>query len=318
MSGTISPHEKQELFSHLRQAKRDENSFDDYYQHQWDNAMNNFNHAPEEKQRVWEQIKIETQLEKPSKVIVLNQKWASMVAMIAFIVVFTGVGLYINSISSSNLKDLVVRVEKGQKSQIELPDGSMVWLNSVSEVSFDPKFGKKNRNIRLKGEAYFEVKSNQDLPFIVQTTNNVNIQALGTKFCVKSYSDDDAIVSTLIEGEIAVSNSSFYEVLKPNQEIIYSKTVNTYKTSTLKDATDVISWLNNELVFDEETLSNIAKTLERMYNVTIEFETNNLKEIKYSGRIKNNSLSNVIRLITRVSPIEYTIEDSIIKIKSKE
>lgn len=280
--------------------------------------MNNFNHAPEEKQRVWEQIKIETQLEKPSKVIVLNQKWASMVAMIAFIVVFTGVGLYINSISSSNLKDLVVRVEKGQKSQIELPDGSMVWLNSVSEVSFDPKFGKKNRNIRLKGEAYFEVKSNQDLPFIVQTTNNVNIQALGTKFCVKSYSDDDAIVSTLIEGEIAVSNSSFYEVLKPNQEIIYSKTVNTYKTSTLKDATDVISWLNNELVFDEETLSNIAKTLERMYNVTIEFETNNLKEIKYSGRIKNNSLSNVIRLITRVSPIEYTIEDSIIKIKSKE
>ena len=318
MSGTISPHEKQELFSHLRQAKRDENSFDDYYQHQWDNAMNNFNHAPEEKQRVWEQIKIETQLEKPSKVIVLNQKWAGMVAMIAFIVVFTGVGLYINSISSSNLKDLVVRVEKGQKSQIELPDGSMVWLNSVSEVSFDPKFGKKNRNIRLKGEAYFEVKSNQDLPFIVQTANDVHIQALGTKFCVKSYSDDDAIVSTLIEGEIAVSNPSFYEVLKPNQEIIYSKTVNTYKTNTLKDASDVISWLNDELVFDEETLSNIAKTLERMYNVTIEFETNYLKEIKYSGRIKNNSLSNVIRLITRVSPIEYTIEDSIIKIKSKE
>ena len=289
----------------------------DFYKHQWNDARNNSKHDPEEKQRIWNQIKTEIN-PKPSKIIFLNKKWIGMAAMIAFIVVFTGLGFYLNSVSSSNLKDLVVKVERGQKSQIELPDGSLVWLNSASEIRFNSKFGQKNRTLQLDGEAYFDVKSDKKRPFIVQTTNDVNIQALGTRFSVKSYPDDDEIVSTLIEGEIAVSNPSFYEVLQPNQAIIYVKTSNTQNKSRLKNGADAVSWLNNELVFDEESLANIAKTLERMYDITIVFETSAIKDIKYSGRIKNCSLENVMNLIIRVSPIDYSKNESLIKIREKK
>lgn len=288
-----------------------ENYLSSYYEDQWQSASVKYaDSATESRLRVWKRLQV-----KMSKESIPEKKrlsiWFQVAGIVAIVLigVFLGLGLKQKNISQ---EDLIVQVENGQKARLQLPDGSTVWLNSASQISYSSKFGKKNRIVKLVGEAYFEVESNPENPFIVKTWNGLDVVAIGTKFNVKSYKDDNFITGTLLEGSIKVGNSSFSEMLLLNERIIFDNTNNTFRKTKIQSSEDAIFWLTNQFVFDNETLENIAKILERMYNVKFSFSLPELKNIQYSGKINNNSMENVLDLITTVSPIHYAITDSVI------
>ncbi|MDD2285403.1 MAG: FecR family protein [Paludibacter sp.] len=319
LSNDISSDEMYELRQWYNEKGLSETLFSEYYRRQWQEALENpADSANESCLRVWN--KLHKQLDKDSRSIkTLNHTSLKVVRISAVVVLCILLGFGLNwKTSRMPREDLIVRVENGQKAHVQLPDGSSVWLNSASEIRYSPDFGKKNRTVKLTGEAYFEVESNPDNPFIVQTGNDLEIKALGTKFNIKSYSNDKQITGTLLEGKIDVSNSSFSEMLQPNERIVFDTSNNTFRKSYIQSSDEAIFWLTDQFVFDGETLENIAMILERMYNVKFTFASPDLKTIQYSGKINNNSMENVLNLITTVSPLHYTINDSIITFSKKK
>lgn len=206
--------------------------------------------------------------------------------------------------------------ERGQKSSVTLPDGSRVMINSASTISYTSDYNVKERNVFLSGEAYFDVASNADIPFVVHA-DKVSVTALGTKFNVKAYAEDPYVVTTLVEGGVRTEAGTQYELLTRAQEASYNKEADVLLAYDVKDISRAVPWIRNELLFENESLVDIAVTLERMYNVTIVFEDEAAKGYSYTGLIRNNSLQNVLELISSTSPVGYKMNSGIIRFYMK-
>lgn len=206
--------------------------------------------------------------------------------------------------------------ERGQKSSVTLPDGSRVMINSASTISYTSDYNVKERNVFLSGEAYFDVASNADIPFVVHA-DKVSVTALGTKFNVKAYAEDPYVVTTLVEGCVRTEAGTQYELLTRAQEASYNKEADVLLAYDVKDISRAVPWIRNELLFENESLADIAVTLERMYNVTIVFEDEAAKGYSYTGLIRNNSLQNVLELISSTSPVGYKMNSGIIRFYMK-
>lgn len=206
--------------------------------------------------------------------------------------------------------------ERGQKSSVTLPDGSCIMINSASTISYTSDYNVKERNVFLSGEAYFDVASNADIPFVVHA-DKVSVTALGTKFNVKAYAEDPYVVTTLVEGGVRTEAGTQYELLTRAQEASYNKEADVLLAYDVKDISRAVPWIRNELLFENESLADIAVTLERMYNVTIVFEDEAAKGYSYTGLIRNNSLQNVLELISSTSPVGYKMNSGIIRFYMK-
>lgn len=206
--------------------------------------------------------------------------------------------------------------ERGQKSSVTLPDGSRVMINSASTISYTSDYNVKERNVFLSGEAYFDVASNADIPFVVHA-DKVSVTALGTEFNVKAYAEDPYVVTTLVEGGVRTEAGTQYELLTRAQEASYNKEADVLLAYDVKDISRAVPWIRNELLFENESLADIAVTLERMYNVTIVFEDEAAKGYSYTGLIRNNSLQNVLELISSTSPVGYKMNSGIIRFDMK-
>ncbi|MBP1641072.1 MAG: anti-sigma factor [Bacteroidetes bacterium] len=245
-----------------------------------------------------------------------NKVWKYAAIILFPVCVALGVRYYFvdSKFSIADNKDMVVNVAKGQKANLQLPDGTKVWLNSNSRIKYDKTYNKNNRIIALEGEAYFVVAKDKKRPFIVKA-NAVSIRAVGTTFNVKAYNDENTITTTLIEGKVNVSDSKLISDLLPNQKIIFNKKNHTFKKTQICDAKVASLWTNNQLVFQAETLEDIAKILGRIYNVQVVFDSEQIKQIRFSGTIKNNRLESVLQYIALTSPIHYDINDSIVTLR---
>ena len=206
--------------------------------------------------------------------------------------------------------------ERGQKSSVTLPDGSRVMINSASTISYTSDYNVKERNVFLSGEAYFDVALNADIPFVVHA-DKVSVTALGTEFNVKAYAEDPYVVTTLVEGSVRTEAGTQYELLTRAQEASYNKEADVLLAYDVKDISRAVPWIRNELLFENESLADIAVTLERMYNVSIIFEDEAVKEYSYTGLIRNNSLQNVLELISSTSPVGYRMNTDTIKFYMK-
>jgi len=220
----------------------------------------------------------------------------------------------------------------GSKSFIILPDSSKVWLNSASKIVFSSNF-KNRRFIKLDGEAYFEVMHKRNIPFKV-ITSYVTIDVIGTKFNVKSYSEDKTVETTLIQGKIKIrdNNNKFCYYLNPDQKAIYNKNENkfivqknlykdkslpidsSFKTKSLQ-VNPSIAWKENILFFDNEPFEEIVKKLERWYGYEIYIADEELLKYRYRGRFTNNeTIYQVLEAIKYTTPIEYSVHNNKIKI----
>ncbi len=318
LQGNISSEELKQLHRYYDLNLIKEEIFTDYYQQKWDTAEGVPQDKDEEKTKkvVWSEFQKqlgETSSENNNRFI--PRKWWQVAAAVVFVVLLSGIGYSLLQTNSQSRNNFSVIVENGQKSKVVLADGTVAFLNSSSELICLPDYGKKNRNVFLSGEAYFDVKSNPRKPFIVNTVDNLKIKALGTKFNVKSYPDDNQAVSTLIEGKITVQKDNIVFDLLPNEMVSFDKQTNHLTKASIQMEEEALGWLSNQFIFNSESFENIAKILERTYNVNVVFETEDIKDIKYTGKIKNSSLDNVLALMTITAPLEYIARDSLIIIK---
>lgn len=211
-------------------------------------------------------------------------------------------------------KNMVVSVAKGQKATITLPDGSKVWINSDSELSYGTRFNEKERYIKLTGEAYFEVAKRPDCPFVVQT-GELGIKALGTAFNVKGYADEEEITTVLLNGKVEVYSSYKQTQLLPGQCLTYNRRQGSMKKTDVPDTRRFVLWKDDSFVFEDQSLFDITTVLSRQYNVVFKFTDESLKGYKYSGTIKNTSLQSMLQMFSLTSPLSYEMQDSVIVLK---
>jgi ferric-dicitrate binding protein FerR (iron transport regulator) len=237
-----------------------------------------------------------------------------------------------------------ISINPGSKTRIELPDGSQVWINSGSKLTYDASFKGNTRDVKLDGEAYFDVVKDASHPFIVHTSG-IDIKVLGTAFNVKAYKTEPVIEATLIHGSIEVINRNRPGepgvMLKPHEKLIYNKypvadprdqradiTIPTEPDSysiTIKPLNKNISdsdypetaWVYNKLIFEEERFEDLALKMERWYNVKINIETEKLKNYKMSGSFVNETAEQAIKILQFLVPFRYSIKNNEIKIMKK-
>ncbi|MEZ5104254.1 MAG: DUF4974 domain-containing protein [Draconibacterium sp.] len=189
----------------------------------------------------------------------------------------------------------------GARTRFVLPDSSLVWLNSGSKIVFPEQFNGV-REVKLSGEAYFEVEKNGD-PFIV-STNLGKVQVMGTTFNVKAIDGED-FETTLVSGKVQVVNpNNKLATLEPGYQAVFSgDNVSVEKVETVL----YTSWIEGKLIFREEYLPELVKKLERFYNVKIDLDDDpRLKRIHYSGTIEMETFSEVLNLLSVTAPIAYT------------
>ena len=199
----------------------------------------------------------------------------------------------------------------GSRAVVQLSDGTEVNLNYESRIKYPVIFKGDTREIQLKGEAYFDVAHNPKKPFIVKT-GNFNVKAFGTKFNVQSYPEDNIIETTLVEGKVVLGrvinngkNIKTIGIMKPGQHIecdIKSCKVNLSEGRIEK----YIAWKDGKLVFDNESISDIAKKLGRMFNVDIYIEED-ARDYTYTATFKEEPLILILDLMTETTPIKYEL-----------
>lgn len=235
------------------------------------------------------------------------RQWLPYAAAVVFLLGFaTFVHLYMNLADQTenySLQNYQVLVDKGQRASVILPDGTKVWLNSHTELTYNGDYGKKNRQVVLSGEGYFEVAKDSTSRFIVKA-GEMEVEALGTTFNVKAYQEDKELTTTLFEGKVRTSVGKDEVILKPDESLSFDKSSRRMIVSD-ELAAYARMWKDNELVFKGETMEEVAVMLDRLYNVKVRFASEKVKRYRFSGVIKNNSLENVIELISLTAPIVY-------------
>lgn len=179
--------------------------------------------------------------------------------------------------------EFIVEAPAGSRTDLKLPDGTSVWLNAGSKISYSQGFGLTDRNVRLSGEAYFEVEHDEAMPLVV-SVKGASITDIGTKFNINAHTDNDFISVSLIEGSAEVrnilGNRSEIAVLKPGQQAEISRTdgrMNVRHQNTLTAR----EWINGALVFDNAALGSIANEIARRYNVSVSIADETLKSVRF-------------------------------------
>ena len=239
--------------------------------------------------------------------------WQKVAAILIIPLIVGGlawVGLHgFDSKSDSAIVYNEVTAAFGTRSALKLADGSKVWLNSGSSLTYPDKFINHKRIVKLVGEAYFEVQSDVSRPFIVET-KSVSVTATGTKFNVDAYNQGNKIKVSLASGKVSVkkfgeeTNASIIATLTPNQNLVYDLETD-QKVIENEDVYKYIAWKDGKLIFRNESLSQIAYKISQLYNVDIELQGKNLDEYKFRATFQEESLGEILKLLKLSSPIDY-------------
>lgn len=208
--------------------------------------------------------------------------------------------------------DIVVEAPLGSRTKMSLPDGTLVWLNAGSRMAYSQGFGVENRKLELSGEGYFEVKRNEEVPFLVKT-NSLQVTVLGTKFNFRDYPDDAEAIVSLSEGKVALNNLLRREkeaFLSTNERVVLDKQSGSMKVETAT-VSNALQWTNGYLFFDEELLPDVAKELERSYNVKIHIASDSLNTFRFYGNFvrREQSIQEVLEALAATRKIRYTMDE---------
>jgi ferric-dicitrate binding protein FerR (iron transport regulator) len=234
----------------------------------------------------------------------------------------------------------------GARTKLVLPDGTQVWLNSNSKVKYAADFNIHSREVELEGEAYFDVVKDMQRPFIVHASS-IDVRVLGTTFTIKSYPQDETIEATLLRGAIEVSGrdnpNAPRVILKPDEKLVLDKhllntTASTQKVTVeagrpqpvrpdisvnpiranIPDSEKVeTAWLYNRLVFNGDSFKELAKKMERWYNVRIIFRDESLYKYRFGGAFANETVENALTALQLTAPFTYKINGDDIELFEK-
>lgn len=203
----------------------------------------------------------------------------------------------------------LLSVKRGGEYTLTLEDGTVVWLNSDSRLKYPLKFTGNERRVVLEGEAFFDVSSDPDKPFIVETRNQ-KIEVLGTQFNVCAYTDEPT-VTTLVEGSIDLTSS----VTGKQHRLIPGEQVRTDPASeelivSRVNVANIIAWTQGKFVFDDNTLEQVMRKLERWYDIQVDYMDPATKEIAFKGNLPRYvELETLLEMITKISSVQFTVKD---------
>ena len=265
-------------------------------------------------------------------------KKIALLALPAILLLF--IGIYIISSSSQPKAEQItaqgnneISTRNGSRSKIQLPDGSVVWLNAGSKLEYDKSFGNAMREVKLTGEAYFDVVKNPLKPFIVNTSS-AKVKVLGTAFNVRCYPNDNKIETSLIRGSVEVTLNKRPEekwILKPNEKLVL---LNDYITPELKEKVVVkkthnepviaikkltyqpgesiaveAAWAYNKLSFEDESFLEVANKMARWYDVSFKFKNEELENLMLHGSFTTETINQAMEALQYSFKFKYEIKD---------
>ncbi|NOT93739.1 FecR family protein [Ferruginibacter sp.] len=228
-----------------------------------------------------------------------------------------------------------VSTKAGSKSKIQLPDGTQVWLNADSKIEYNENFNGKFREVKLTGEAFFDVVKNKEKPFIIHTAE-MDVKVLGTAFNVRSYPGETTSETALLRGSVEIflhKNTDKKYILKPNDKLVLTNNITAIADSAGPDdiekqlvkmkkvrinkAENEITetmWVKNKLAFDNEQLEKILAETERWYDVTIELRNEKAKSFRFTSVFENKPLTDVLEALCLAAHLHYQVKGATVTI----
>lgn len=262
--------------------------------------------------------KISPRLEKEDS----DNRWINILQRIAAILIIPLVA-YASFMTISNIslkrfseKESIIQTisaRQGMVSQLSLSDGTKVWLNSGSTLQFPLKFTGKKRQVRLTGEAYFEVAKNKNQPFLINA-HELNVEVLGTSFNIVSYDDESVSEVVLVNGEVklyayADNKVKQFGLMHPGQRAIYAK--KTQEASFEEVNVDkYVAWRKGMLILRDDSMNEVVKRLSRWFNIEISVKDPEINDYIYKATFSNETLVQVLSMLKISAPIDYRIIES--------
>jgi ferric-dicitrate binding protein FerR (iron transport regulator) len=256
---------------------------------------------------------------------IINQKstnwWIPMQRVAAILLlpllIYSGY-ISIRNISLKNQQEARVVMQtissrQGMVTQFELADGTKVWLNSGSSLQFPCLFTGDLREVKLSGEAFFEVTKNENQPFLVKA-KDLNIEVLGTSFNVVSYDDEKQAEVVLVEGRVSLSSeidkvNRVFGTLSPGQRAVYQD-ANQQVLAEEVEVDKYIAWRDGNLIFRDDKMEDVVRRLSRWFNVEIVINDPEIKNYVYKATFRNENLTQVLNLLRISAPIDYQVIDN--------
>ena len=316
LDGEISPEELQGLFHWINKSKENLRYYTEL-KDIWEASVTNASEiagTAQEWKRFLSNIDHKYKERGFSNKLVLNV-WYKVAAVLVFailvgsaIIKFTG---------HSEPVYLTATAPRGSISQILLPDSTLIYLNAGSEIKYNMGENQKRREVSLNGEAWFQVTTMKNMPFVVHTSS-YDVKVLGTEFNVKAYESDSRVETTLEKGSVVISppkTSNMFKMveLSPSEQFVYDKKQKSLKVRNV-NTKQYSAWKDNKLVFINMSLEELIVVLERKYGVDIEVENNAILKYHYYGTIKNETIIEILEILMKTLPINYRIVDQKIEI----
>lgn len=253
--------------------------------------------------------------EKKERSLFSSKTFKFCVAVAAALAIFV-TGAVTSELVNGNRQETVLMASSENISSYVLPDGSKVWLNKNSWLSYNQKFGKKTRQVALRGEGYFEVNRDEQRPFIVKMQNNLNIKVLGTTFNACNYPSLNKSEVILRSGSVQVSDNGRNEsvILKPNQKFTWNEGKS--EVSSV-NAINCCRWFEHRLVFDNVKLRDILENLSHKYQTEISLNVGSLADKHMSMTVRDESVEDVLDILTTLLPVRWRYQGAEIIIENK-
>ena len=263
---------------------------------------------------------------------VIGFSWLHKVASVLLVTCFISITCHSYFIYKKEL--MVKETQKGVRSVFTLTDGTEVKLNSDTRLEYPANFSDSTRDVFLTGEAFFEVSKDKAHPFIIHT-KDMDIKVVGTTFNVQAYDNENSTETTLINGAITVTLKDAQKkqiYLKPSEKLIVNNTRNAQKKvthatrkagATVKlltyfkpDHLTIIetSWTENKLTFKNEDFSTLARSMERWYNIDINFQSENAKQLRFTGVIEKENINEALKALQLTEKFKFSMNDSTVSI----
>lgn len=353
LNGEASPQEQQELMEVLRQDELLQQQYD-LLTRLWKEKEGHIQHEDSDAarktiSRIINKAELEGRhAEPPVWKNRLNKRRVWLAAASLSVILFSGWFLKTNQASlTDGTKQEALEAKKGSRSRSLLPDGTTVWLNAGSKLYYENDFTGDTREVRLEGEAFFDVVKQPEHPFIVHTSG-IDIKVLGTAFNVKSYPEDKTVETTLYRGSVKVFRHEDSEKraiqLMPNEKLILAKQAaikpeelsedgNPSSVKQILPASFAIAhidstkkeserfetaWIYSRLEFRGDSFEELAKKLERWYNVTIIFNDQKAKQLNFNGSFESETVAQAFAALKSAVPFKFTIKGNEIYVDSFE
>lgn len=248
---------------------------------------------------------------------------AASILVVAGFFIYSLIGNYrsqIHFLENQGVAMLEYKTNKGIKGEVILPDGSKVRLNSDSYIRCPSKFGATSRNVMFSGEGYFEVVKNPKVPMVISLGEGISIKVTGTTFNLSSYKNDKDISALLLTGKITILRKEKNRVqefnVKPNELASVQKGCGIVGVVLPKETFPTLAWKDGWLVFDETPMSEVIKKLERWHGVTFIVKDPELLNKRFTGKFKEESISQILEMMERVSLAKYVLKDSVVTLSN--